>query len=218
MDNDIRTARNGIADLIRRAEGPLADGPADEASTCVRAARVVSVAFDGSPAGRDALALSALLASSTGSQLLVVCAFPWQTLAGVPFDSRVTRIAKGDYRIFVRQDAEAALREAQAILPSDLAVTYRALECRSALHGLRDLAVSEDVDVLVVGSTRRGLLGRLSHRSVARGLVRAPCSLIVVAGHPRHRPDPFPVSLNAWLTGARRSAERSSGTRRIGRV
>jgi hypothetical protein len=65
----------------------------------------VIVAFDGSPAGKDALALGALLAGSAGSELLVVCVFPPESLAGISFDPRATRIANGDHRIFVRQDA-----------------------------------------------------------------------------------------------------------------
>ncbi len=130
------------------------------------------VAFDGSPAGKDALALGALLAGSAGSELLVVCVFPPESLAGISFDPRATRIANGDHRIFVRQDAEAVLGEARAVMPPDLAVTFRALECESARHGLRQLALSEGVDVLVLGSTHRGPLGRLLHRSLARRLLR----------------------------------------------
>jgi nucleotide-binding universal stress UspA family protein len=66
----------------------------------------------------------------------------------------------------------AALGEARTILTPDLAVEFRALEYESAVHGLRQLALSEDADVLVLGSTRRGPLGRLLHRSLARGRLR----------------------------------------------
>ena len=146
------------------------------------------VAFDGSPAGKDALALGALLAGSAGSELLVVCVFPPESLAGLSFEPRAARIANGDHRIFVRQDAEAVLGEARAALPPDLGVTFRALECESALHGLRQLALSEVADVLVLGSTRRGPLGRLLHRSLARGLLRdPPCAVTVVSRDPRDR-------------------------------
>jgi hypothetical protein len=85
------------------------------------------------------------------------------------------------------------LGEARAALPADLAVTFRALECESALHGLRQLALSQDADVLVLGSTRRGPLGRLLHRSLARGLLRdSPCALTVVSRDPRGRPRSVP--------------------------
>ncbi|MEO8967449.1 MAG: universal stress protein [Solirubrobacteraceae bacterium] len=56
------------------------------------------------------------------------------------------------------------------------------------LHGLRQLALSETVDMLVLGSTRRGRLGRLLHPSVARGVLRdPPCAVTVVSHDPRDR-------------------------------
>lgn len=194
MTTNTLTALNELADRIPRSHGPLADEPLTDTPRLVRAARVhVIVAFDGSPAGKDALALGALFAGSAGSELLVVCVFPPESLAGISFDPRTTRIANGDHRIFVRQDAEAVLGEARAALPADLAVTFRALECESALHGLRQLALSEDADVLVLGSTRRGPLGRLLHRSLARGLLRdSPCAVTVVSRGPHGRPRSVP--------------------------
>lgn len=131
--------------------------------------------------------LGARMAGSAGSELLVVCVFPPESLAGISFDPRATRIARGDHRIFVRQDAEAVLCEARATLSPDIAVTVRALEGESARQGLRQLARSEAADLLVVGSTHRGPLGRW-HRSLARDLLRdPPCAVTVVAGDPRDR-------------------------------
>jgi nucleotide-binding universal stress UspA family protein len=188
MTTDILTAVNELADRITRSHRPLADEPSAGAPRLGRTARLrVIVAFDGSPAGEDALALGALLAGSACSELVVVCVFPPESLAGISFDPRATRIANDDHRIFVREDAEAVLGEARAALPPNLAVTFRALECESALHGLRQLALSEAVDVLVFGSTRRGPLGRLLHRSLAGGLLRdPPCAVTVVSHDPRN--------------------------------
>lgn len=194
MMTDTPTALPELADRIPRSHRRLADEPLPETSRHVRAATVhVIVAFDGSPAGKAALSLSALLAGSAGSELLVVCVFPPESLGGISFDARATRIANGDHRIFVRQDAEAVLGEARAALPPDLAVTFRALECESARRGLRQLALSEAADVLVLGSTRRGALRRLLHRSLVRGLLRdSPCAVTVVRCDPRGRPRSVP--------------------------
>jgi nucleotide-binding universal stress UspA family protein len=194
MTTDTLTARNELADQIPRSHRPLADEPLPETSRRARAPTIhVIVAFDGSPAAKDALALGALFAGSAGSALLVACVFAPESLAGISFDPRVDRIANGDHRIFVLPDAEAVLGEARTILPPDLAVTFRALECQSAVHGLRQLAISEDADLLVLGSTRRGPLGRLLHRSLARGLLRdSPCALTVVSRDPRGRPRSVP--------------------------
>src|SRR5436305_3936349 len=140
MTTDTLTARNALADRIPRSHRRLTDEPLAETSRRARAPTIhVIVAFDGSPAAKDALALGALLAGSAGSELLVVCVFPPESLGGISFDPRADRIANGDHRIFARQDAEGVLGEARAALPADLAVTFRALECESALHGLRQL-------------------------------------------------------------------------------
>lgn len=147
------------------------------------------VAFDGSPAGNDAVALGALLARSPGCELLVTCLFPTESLAGIPFEPRVTRIATGDRRIFVRQDADAVLAGARATLPDDLDATFLPLRCESARHGLRQLTLSETADMIVLGSTRRGRLERLLHPSLARGVLRdPPCAVTVVSHDPRDRP------------------------------
>jgi nucleotide-binding universal stress UspA family protein len=187
MTIDTLTAVNEPADRIPRSHPPLTDDPSTGGARLGRAARVrVIVAFDGSPAGIGALALAALLAGAAGSELLVVCVFPPESAVRIPFDSRADRIAYGDHRMFVRQDAEAVLAEARAILSPDLAVTFRALECESVLRGLRQLVPSDGVDFLVLGATRRGPLGRLLHRSLAGGLVRDPPCAVTVVSHDPH--------------------------------
>jgi len=193
MSTETLTAPDELADRNQRSHGPLADELLAERPGHPRATARVIVAFNGSPAAKDALRLGDLLALSAGSELLVVCVFPPESLAGIPFEPRATRIANGDHRIFVVQDAEAVLAEARAMLSSDLAVTFRVLECASALRGLRQLALSEAADVLILGSTRHGLIGRLWHRRLARGLLREPpCAVTVVphrlGKHPRSVP------------------------------
>ncbi|MGH2869405.1 MAG: universal stress protein [Solirubrobacteraceae bacterium] len=179
------TTRTSVA----AAGHELTDTRVGATSRRAQAARLrVLVAFDGSPAGNDALALGALLACSPGCELLVACAFPPESLAGLPFEPRATRIANGDHRIFVRQDADAVFAEARATLPDSVDVTFLPLECESALHGVCQLALSETVDMLVLGSTRRGRLGRLSHPSLARGVLRdPPCAVTVVSHDPSDR-------------------------------
>ncbi len=190
MTSDILTAPRQLAD--RSSDGR--SGPAVAASVHKpqEGGSVVGpliVAFDGSPTAIDALRVSALLARSTGCELLVACVFPPEWLGGLPFEPRADRLAAGDHRIFAREDANAVLSEARAALPDDLTVTFRALECESAVDALRQLARSAAADLLIVGWTDRGPIGRLLHRGVARGLLRhPPCAIVVTPRDPCQRP------------------------------
>jgi nucleotide-binding universal stress UspA family protein len=140
----------------------------------------VIIAFNGSPAGDDALRLGELLGRSMDAELVVACVFPPETLGGVPFDPRESRVAAGDHRIFVRQDAEAVLAEAGQALSDDLEVSFSAVECESPLDGLRQLAVSTAADLLVLGSSHRGPVKQLFQHSMARRALRdLPCALAV---------------------------------------
>lgn len=149
------------------------------------AVRVI-VAFNGSSAGYAALRLGALLVAPADSELVVACAFPPESLAGLPFEPRATRVSGGDHRVFTRQDAEATLAEARTALGEDFPTSFRALECESAAEGLRQLALREGADVLVIGSTHTSPAAWLLEDSVARRLLRhAPCA-IAVASADRH--------------------------------
>jgi nucleotide-binding universal stress UspA family protein len=164
---------------------------AGDAEGATDAVARVAVAFNGSPQSRDALTLGALVARSTGSKLVVACVFPPDSLAGMTSEPRAARVAQDDHRIFVRQDAEAVLVEARAALPDNLAVDYRALECESPRGGLRQLALSESIDLLVLGSNHRGPVGQLLPLGVVRGLLRRPpCALAVAPGGFRYRKRP----------------------------
>jgi nucleotide-binding universal stress UspA family protein len=162
----------------------------DVEDTTDRAARVL-VASNGSPQSRDALLLGAIVARSTGAHLVVACIFPPDSLAGMTFEPRAARVASEDHRIFVRQDADAVLAEARAALPDELAVDYRALECQSLRSGLRQLVVSDAIDLLVLGSSHRGQAEQLLPVGVTRRLLRhPPCALAVAPRDFRYRKDP----------------------------
>jgi nucleotide-binding universal stress UspA family protein len=192
MATDTLTAPNELADRRRRRSRPIltelaARKPHDGRSTV----GPLVVAFDGSPAAKNALRLGALLARSTGCELLVACVFPPEWLAGLSYEPRATRLAAGDHRIFVRQDADAVLAQARAALPNDLAVNFHALEHESPADGLRQLALSADADMIILGWAHHGPIGRLLHRSVTRRLVRQPpCAVTVVPHDPCEPPQP----------------------------
>lgn len=189
MTSDILTAPTGLTDRGDRRTEPAVAVSVQKPQEGGSVVGPLIVAFDGSPTAIDALRVSVLLARSTGCELLVACVFPSEWLGGLPIEPRATRLAAGDHRIFAREDANAVLTEARAALPDDLTVTFRALECESAVDALRELARSAAADLLIVGWTDRGPIGRLLHRGVARGLLRhPPCAIVVTPHDPCQRP------------------------------
>lgn len=191
MASDTLTAPNELAHRRRRRSRPVLTELAARKPGGRSAVGPLVVAFDGSPAAENALRLGALLARSTGCELLVACVFPPESLAGLSYEPRATRLAAGDHRIFVRQDADAVLGEARTVLPDDLAVSLRALEHESPADGLRQLALSAAADMIILGWAHHGPIGRLLHRSVTRRLVRQPpCAVTVVPHDPCEPPRP----------------------------
>jgi nucleotide-binding universal stress UspA family protein len=190
MRTDTPTAPREGHERTRGTGRPVASKPPERTIGAGRTRTgAVIVAFNGSPAARDALRLGIRLAQSSGSELVVACVFPPESLAGLTFDPRATRVADGDHRIFVRQDADAVLAEARATVPDDLVVTFRAIECESIADGLRHLALEEAAKMIVLGSAHRGPAASLLHHNIARSLMRhPPCPVALAHGDRRdHR-------------------------------
>jgi nucleotide-binding universal stress UspA family protein len=82
----------------------------------------------------------------------------------------------------LRLDAAPALAEIrEQIEADDIAVEWRELRAWSAPRALHEAAEQEDAGLLVVGSARRGLAGRIVPGSTAERLIHgAPCPISVV--------------------------------------
>ena len=80
------------------------------------------------------------------------------------------------------ENAAPALVQLELELESEgVAIEFRELEAASAARGLHEAAEQEDIGLLVVGSTRRGAVGRLLPGSTADRLRHgAPCAIAVV--------------------------------------
>jgi nucleotide-binding universal stress UspA family protein len=112
--------------------------------------RTVLVGVDGHRGGRDALALAGQLLAQGGKL----------TLANVyPGDSRLRHVSPLEYERLAQKRAFAILTQARdhAGVVADLL----SVESPSAGRGLHELAESIGADLLVVGSSRRGVLGRV---------------------------------------------------------
>jgi nucleotide-binding universal stress UspA family protein len=128
--------------------------------------RPVLIGYDGSPQGRDAVAL--------GLKLAVLFEAPVEVALVYPVEGR----AAHSYDDAVRAAAEEQLAEARALLDMDAPV--HAVGATSPARGLHETAESCRAQLLVVGSSHRGTLGRAVAGSVAKRLLHgAPCAVAV---------------------------------------
>jgi nucleotide-binding universal stress UspA family protein len=128
----------------------------------------ILVGVDGGPQQQAALTLAARLAE--GGELIVATVYPM---------SRTTAGLGAEYAKRVEEAAADVLRSARAGLPKP-DVDTRAVANLSPPRALHRLAVDEDVDLLVIGSSHRGTIGRAVLGGTGDRLVHgAPCPVVV---------------------------------------
>ena len=128
--------------------------------------RKIIIGHDLHAGGRDALALGSLLVAATGAELVVAGVFPFGTLPR-GFDATW------------RADERATAAELHGVADA-AGESVEALPSSSPARGLHDLAEEVGADLVVVGSSRHGGVGRILAGDVALGLMRcAPCAVAV---------------------------------------
>jgi nucleotide-binding universal stress UspA family protein len=133
--------------------------------------RKIIAGWDGGDRSPDALRFAAVLARATGAELIVAYAYRYDP----PFHSGAP-----DVRLELRSRATQRLAPADDHVPYGMRATMRAVESRSAVQGLHDLAENEHADLIVVGATMKGSLELHAVGSVAERLLRsAPCAVAV---------------------------------------
>ncbi len=138
----------------------------------------IVIGFDGSSESRDALFLGNSIAHSTGADLIVA------TAAGSPADLPSAATDR-----FV-----TAFDQARGELPHrDFAM--RELRDVSAAAGLKDVAVQEEAEMIVIGSTHRGKLGRVVPGSVGERLLSGASCAVAVAPRGYARTEHFGLGL-----------------------
>lgn len=134
-------------------------------------ARQVIVGFDGSEQARDGLALATLLARARDARLVVAYVYLHHPLAR-------HAAAEDDYARYLREDAEARLRQAAEL--TDDEVEQVAVAAGSVAEGLHRLGEERRADMIVVGSSHVGPVGRVLAGSVPERLMQgAPCAVAI---------------------------------------
>jgi nucleotide-binding universal stress UspA family protein len=143
----------------------------------------IVVGIDDSAGAQDALAFAARVARATGATLRLVSVFPY---SDVPSRGSVPA-----YREYLRADARALLDRAVAATDAPVGTTD-AIADMSPAHALHQLCERLDAALVVVGSTRRGPVGRIVPGSTGERLLHgSPCPVAIV---PRGYADAGPVT------------------------
>jgi nucleotide-binding universal stress UspA family protein len=131
------------------------------------------VGFPPDGQGRAVLHLAAMLARSTGEDVLVTTVVPSPWLPG---PARVD----AEYQAELAESAQAALDEARRRMPADVEANYEVAHARSVPAGLLEVAERHDAAAIVLGSSLAGAIGHVSLGSISDRLVHS---------------SPFPVAL-----------------------
>ena len=124
----------------------------------------IVVGFDGMSQGVDALHLARALATPE-TEIVVCCVYPAEV---------------GDHGTEKHDDAEARLRVGRALIGARPNTRFTVRSAFSPGAGLHEEAEASGADLLVVGSSHRGKLGRIVPGSVTRqALHAAPCAVAV---------------------------------------
>ena len=133
----------------------------------------VIVGFDGSEQARDALMLGAALAGRDG-ELIVCCVHRLKALS-----ARVDPAAPQ----LDRAEAERCLEEASCLLNRRMTLTGLPVAGVGAAIALQRTAEEQHADLLVLGSSHRGAVGRVLVGSVTEETLHgAPCPVAVAPG------------------------------------
>lgn len=136
------------------------------------------VAYEATDCGRDAVELGVALARLTQADLQVALVLPDSSAvpAKVPANKR-------EFETVLEVRGQEWLAEARRQIPDGVRASSELIWADSTSEGLLQAAREHGVDRIVIGASRRGLLGRFTIGSVANALLHA--SPVPVALAPR---------------------------------
>lgn len=127
----------------------------------------IVVAYTAQDSGRSALELASVLARSTGEPLVVSVVVTTPHAAGAP------ELVDGNYLGPLTDWGYSVLDEAKHAVPPDVTATFEVRQASSIPGGLLEQARQSDASMIVLGSSSKGSLGRISLGSVTDRLVHS---------------------------------------------
>jgi nucleotide-binding universal stress UspA family protein len=134
----------------------------------------IVVGYDESEQASDALSLGQLLASLNGARLVLCCVVSHGPVS-------IASPAEPALEQTVRERAESVLEEGKAKLPPNMKVECEVVASSSAAHGLQDLAENQAADLVVLGSSHHGSVGRVMAGSLGTRLLHGAMCPVAVA-------------------------------------
>src|SRR6476660_611573 len=127
----------------------------------------IVVAYTAQDSGTSALELAGVLSRSTGEPMVVAVVVTTPHAAGVP------DFIDGDYVGPLTDWGRAVLDKARTSLPPGVEASFEVRQASSIPGGLLELAADVDASAIVLGSSSKGPLGRISLGSVTDRLVHS---------------------------------------------
>jgi nucleotide-binding universal stress UspA family protein len=170
--------------------------------------RNVVVGYDRSDQAEDALAFARMLVGKVGGELTLVEVMPYE-----PVLSEVTVWPPTTLGLQRNETRERLTKLARS-----LDVSAEAVESSSPARGLHETAERLGADLVVVGSSHRGPVGRVLAGSVGRRLLNgAPCPVAVVPHGYRQDGDRALRCVGVGFDGSREAKEALDAAAELGR-
>ena len=134
----------------------------------------IVIGFDGTDSGEDAIALGLVLARATRTIPLVAVVHLQEYPIGV---GRVD----AEWVAFMHEQAEQLLGRARRLVGGEAGAEFREVAAPSESRGLHDLAEQEQAELVVVGSSHRGPIGRTYPGSTGDRLLQGSVCPVAVA-------------------------------------
>ncbi len=157
--------------LSDRPSRPVLAQPSTEGTTM----NTILIGVDASARSEDAIAFGNRLAGVSNAHVVVACAFP--------YNDAIRQGSNASYRMALADESErtaCTMRDRLDRIDADR-LRIRITANTSPAHALHDLAEAEHAELIVVGSSHTGRLGRVAPGSTGERLLHgAPCAVALV--------------------------------------